>query len=52
MIDTSKKKKSVVRALVDDGKDRSNLSIASENKYLVLKRQVIFRITEELDTAH
>lgn len=36
---------------MDDSKDWSNLSIASENKYLVLKRQVVFRIMEELDTA-
>lgn len=33
---------------MDDGKNWLNLSIASENKYLVLKRQVEFRIMEEL----
>lgn len=37
---------------MDDGKNWLNLSIASENKYLVLKRQVEFRIMEELDTVH
>lgn len=37
---------------MDGGKDWSHLSTASENKYLVLKRQVAFRIMEELDAAH
>jgi len=52
VIDTLKKKTICCESLVDDGKDWSNLSIASENKYLWLKRQVIFRIMQELDTAH
>lgn len=37
---------------MDDGKNWPNLSIARENKYWMLKRQVKFRIMEQLDITH
>lgn len=43
------RKSAVLESLVNDSKNWLNLSIASENKYLVLKRQVKFRIIEQVD---